>query len=95
MKKDELKTTEFSLIYDQEEKLSNTQLMSKIQGTYMESNMIDWSEDYTLSLFLSISSYLWKKASSLLGKKKSEKRNNINLSPVLYKDTGSNKSDGI
>lgn len=34
LKKGELKTTEFSMIYDQEEKLSNTQLLGKIQGTY-------------------------------------------------------------
>ena len=34
LKKGELETTEFSMIYDQEEKLSNDELMAKIQGTY-------------------------------------------------------------
>lgn len=41
LKKGELETTEFSMIYDQEEKLSNEELISKIEGTYTESNMND------------------------------------------------------
>ena len=31
------------MIYDQEEKLSNEELISKMQGTYQESNMTDWN----------------------------------------------------
>lgn len=41
LKKGELETTEFSMIYDQEEKLSNEELIGKIEGTYSESNMND------------------------------------------------------
>lgn len=32
LKKDELETNEFSMIYDQEEKLSNEELLSRIEG---------------------------------------------------------------
>jgi hypothetical protein len=32
LKKDELETNEFSMIYDQEEKLTNEELMNKIDG---------------------------------------------------------------
>lgn len=30
------------MIYDQEEKLTNQELLGKVHGTYLESNMIDW-----------------------------------------------------
>ncbi len=36
LKKDELETNEFSMIYDQEEKLSNEDLMKKIDGKLVE-----------------------------------------------------------
>lgn len=36
-----METSEFSMIYDQEEKLTNEELIGKIEGTYMESNMND------------------------------------------------------
>jgi hypothetical protein len=32
LKKDELETQEFSMIYDQEEKLTNEELMNRIEG---------------------------------------------------------------
>ena len=35
LKKDELETNEFSMIYDQEEKLSNEELLFKIEGKSM------------------------------------------------------------
>ena len=36
LKKDELETNEFSMIYDQEEKLSNDDLIKKIEGKVVE-----------------------------------------------------------
>lgn len=30
------------MIYDQEDKLSNEELIGKIEGTYVDSNMNDW-----------------------------------------------------
>ena len=39
LKKDELETNEFSMIYDQEEKLSNEDLIKKIDGKVVE---VDW-----------------------------------------------------
>jgi hypothetical protein len=36
LKKDELETNEFSMIYDQEEKLSNEDLIKKIEGKVVE-----------------------------------------------------------
>lgn len=41
LKKGEMETSEFSMIYDQEEKLSNEELIGKIEGTYIDSNMND------------------------------------------------------
>ena len=32
LKKDELETNEFSMIYDQEEKLTNEELLNRIEG---------------------------------------------------------------
>lgn len=39
LKKGEMETSEFSMIYDQEEKLTNEELIGKIEGTYIESTM--------------------------------------------------------
>jgi hypothetical protein len=41
LKKDELETNEFSMIYDQEEKLSNEDLIKKIEGKIITD---DWAE---------------------------------------------------
>jgi len=41
LKKGELETSEFSMIYDQEDKLTNEELIGKIEGTYIDSNMND------------------------------------------------------
>ena len=36
LKKDELETNEFSMIYDQEEKLTNEELMLKLDGKFLD-----------------------------------------------------------
>ena len=40
LKKDELETNEFSMIYDQEEKLTNEELINRIEGKLYND---DWS----------------------------------------------------
>ena len=54
LKKGEMETSEFSMIYDQEEKLTNEELIGKIEGTYIESNMNDWmgmiAEEYKYNI---------------------------------------------
>lgn len=38
LKKDELETNEFSMIYDQQEKLSDDDLIKKIEGKIVDEN---------------------------------------------------------
>ncbi len=43
LKKDELETNEFSMIYDQEEKLSNEELLNRIEGKFQDDWLL-WSD---------------------------------------------------